>query len=82
MSQHEFYAARAAEAKRDAETATLANVRERCLRSEAAWAEMAARAERGDKMRARLESEKAAAHAAAAEQLQRVEEPRQAESVA
>lgn len=59
MSQHEFYAARAAEAKRDAESATLSNVRERCLRSEAAWAEMASRAERGDKMRARLEAEKA-----------------------
>lgn len=61
MSQHEFYAARAEEARREAEAATLANVRERCLRSYAAWAEMAARAERGDKMRARLEAEKAAA---------------------
>lgn len=65
MSQHEFYAARAAEAKRDAQAATLSNVRDRCLRSEAAWAEMAARAERGDKMRARLEAEKAAANQAA-----------------
>jgi len=72
MSQHEFYAARAAEAKKDAETATLSNVRERCLRSEAAWAEMAARAERGDKMRARLEAEKAAANALAAENLMTV----------
>lgn len=60
MSQHEFYLARAVEAKRDADSATLSNVRERCLRSEAAWADMAARAERGDKMRAKLEAEKAA----------------------
>jgi len=65
MSQHEFYLARAAEARRDAESATLDNVRERCLRSEAAWSSMAARAERGDKMRAKLDAEKAAAVAAA-----------------
>ena len=65
MSQHEFYLARAAEAKRDAEAATLANVRERCLRAEAAWSEMAARADRGDKMRAKLDAEKAAAAVAA-----------------
>jgi hypothetical protein len=61
MSQHEFYLARAQEAKRDADAATLSNVRERCLRSEAAWADMAARAERGDKMRAKLDAEKRAA---------------------
>lgn len=66
MSQLDFYRTRAAEAKRDAEAATLANVRERCLRAEAAWAEMAARADRGDKMRARLEAEKAAANAESA----------------
>lgn len=61
MSQLDFYLARAAEAKRDAEAATLANVRDRCLRAEAAWSEMAARADRGDKMRARLDADKAAA---------------------
>lgn len=61
MSQHEFYLARAEEARRDAEAATLANVRDRCRRSEAAWADMAARAERGDKMRAKLDAEKKAA---------------------
>lgn len=60
MSNHEFYLARAAEAKRDAEAALLSNVKERCLRSEAAWNDMAARAERGDKMRAKLDAEKAA----------------------
>ena len=65
--QHEFYLARAAEAKRDAEAATLANVRERCLRSEAAWLSMAERAERTEKMRAKSEADKAAAAFAAAE---------------
>ncbi|HEV2079245.1 MAG TPA: hypothetical protein VGR19_05035 [Allosphingosinicella sp.] len=65
MSQLDFYLTRAAEAKRDAEAATLANVRERCLRAEAAWSEMAARADRGDKMRAKLDAEKAAAAIAA-----------------
>ena len=63
MSQHEFYLARAAEARRDAEHATLVNVRERCLRAEAAWIEMAARAEKSERMKARLEAEKAAAAA-------------------
>lgn len=65
MSQLDFYLTRAAEAKRDAEAATLANVRERCLRAEAAWSEMAARADRGDKMRAKLDAEKAAVAIAA-----------------
>ena len=59
--QHEFYLARAAEAKREADAATLSNVRDRCLRSEAAWLSMAERAERTEKMRARSEAEKAAA---------------------
>ncbi|MGZ8998686.1 MAG: hypothetical protein ACXW2T_07520 [Allosphingosinicella sp.] len=65
--QHEFYLARAAEAKRDADAATLANVRDRCLRSEAAWRSMAERAERTEKMRAKSEADKAAAAFAAAE---------------
>ena len=65
MSQLDFYLTRAAEAKREAEAATLDNVRERCLRAEAAWSEMAARADRGDKMRAKLEAEKAASAVAA-----------------
>lgn len=38
-----FYLARAAECARDAEQATLNNVRERCLRAEAAWRSTAAR---------------------------------------
>ena len=59
-AQHDFYLARAAEARADADAATLDNVRERCLRSEAAWSEMAARAERGERMREKLIAEKAA----------------------
>lgn len=63
MSQLEFYQTRAAEAKRDAEAATLDNVRDRCLRAEAAWSDMAARAERSEKMRAQLEERKLAERA-------------------
>ena len=63
MTQQEIFLARAAEAKMEAEAATLANVRERCLRSEAAWAGMAARAARTDKLRAKALAEKAAASA-------------------
>ena len=65
MSQHEFYLARAAEARRDADRATLANVRDRCLRAEAAWTKMANRAGESEKIRARTEAEKAAAAAMA-----------------
>lgn len=66
MSQLEFYQTRAAEAKRDADAATLDNVRDRCLRAEAAWSGMAARAERSEKMRAQLEERKQAERAAEA----------------
>ena len=52
---------RAAVARAEAESATLPNVRERCLRAEAAWTEMADRAERTEQMRERLIIEKAAA---------------------
>lgn len=58
MTNQEIYLARAAEARSDAVEATLANVRDRALRSEAAWADMAARAERTDTMRAKLAAEK------------------------
>ena len=60
MSQREFFLARAAEARSEAEAALLDNVRERCLRSEAAWNDMAARANRAERLRARLIAEKAA----------------------
>ena len=62
--QHDFYVARASEARADAEKATLDNVRERCLRAAAAWDAMAARAQRSDTHRAKQEAEKAE-HAAA-----------------
>ena len=46
MSQtFEFYDARAKEAAADAQEATLDRVRERALRSEAAWRQMATRAQ-------------------------------------
>ena len=62
--QHEFYLERAAEARAVAGTATLDNVRDRWLRSEASWTEMALRSERSDKMRAKLIAEKAMERAA------------------
>ena len=59
--QHEFFLARAAEARGDADSADLANVRERCLRAAEAWEGMAARAERTEQSRAKAEAEKAGA---------------------
>lgn len=61
MTDREIYLARAATARAEADAATLDNVRERCLRSEAAWTEMALRAERTERMRATQLAEKAAA---------------------
>ena len=46
------YLTRAEEARAQADAATLENVRERCLRSEAAWREMADRVTLTEKMRA------------------------------
>jgi hypothetical protein len=63
MTDKETYLARAAEARAQADAATLDNVRERCLRSEAAWSEMAARAERTERMRQTLLADKAKAAA-------------------
>lgn len=60
-AQAAFFHARAAEARADADKATLDNVRERCLRAEAAWVAMAVRADRSDKARDRLAEEKRAA---------------------
>ena len=56
-TQYQFYLDRAAEARAGA--ATLDNVRDRWLRAEATWSEMAARSERGEKMRDKLIAEKA-----------------------
>ena len=59
-SQLDFYRARADQARAEADAATLSHVRERCLRSEAAWLQLAGRAERAEDMRARLAAEKEA----------------------
>ena len=55
----EFYLARAAECAREAEVTALANVRERCLRSEEAWLFMANRLRKGERMRDEAAAEKA-----------------------
>lgn len=55
-----FYLERAAEAGRDAEAATLDNVRDRCRRAEAAWLDMARRAERAQTGRQESEAAKRA----------------------
>ena len=60
-TQHEFYTTRAAEARADADAATLDNVRDRCLRAATAWEAMAARAHRSDTFRAKQAAEKEAA---------------------
>lgn len=61
----EMYLARAEAARVEADQATLDNVRDRCLRAEAAWRDMAARAELTQKMRARtLEAKQAQGEAA------------------
>lgn len=52
MTPLEFYRSQAVKAQDDAAAATLANVRERCLRAAAAWVSMAERIETTDRMRA------------------------------
>jgi hypothetical protein len=47
----ELYLARAADAAQQAEETNLANVKESCLRSEAAWRSMAERAIRAENIR-------------------------------
>lgn len=58
MAQHLTYRDHAAQAHADAEAATLDNVRDRCLRAEAAWLAMAERQERTDRARAEREGPK------------------------
>lgn len=60
MSEVQFYRTRAAQCRAEADAATLDNVRERCLRAEAAWVAMAERGERTDQMRADRDAAKAA----------------------
>ena len=58
--QRDFFIARAAEARRDADAATLSNVRERCLRAAEAWDAMADRALRSERHREADAARKAA----------------------
>lgn len=60
-SNLDFLRARAAQAHADAEEATLGHVRDRCLRSEAAWQALADRAERSERLRVEEAERKAAA---------------------
>jgi hypothetical protein len=68
MKDIDNYRRLAAQARTEADAATLDNVRERCLRAEAAWIIMAERAERSERLRNAHEVAKAheAAKAAAA----------------
>lgn len=50
-SNRSFYLARVDQARAEAEQATLDHVRDRCLRSEAAWQALADRAERSEKLK-------------------------------
>jgi hypothetical protein len=52
MTSHQMYADRAAECRREADAATLANVRDRCLGSALAWENMAHRAQQTETYRA------------------------------
>ncbi len=58
-SNLDFFLARAAQAREEAEAATLDHVRERCRRSEAAWTALADRAAHTARMRASDEKRKA-----------------------
>ena len=60
-NQLDFYRARADQARAEGEAATLTHVRERCLRSEAAWTALADRAERNERQRAAEAERKAEA---------------------
>ena len=51
-TQLQFYRARADQARADADAATLGHVRERCLRSLAAWEALASRAAKSEEFRA------------------------------
>ena len=61
ISQLQFFRARADQARAEADAATLSHVRERCLRSGAAWEALADKAARAEEMREKLANEKAAA---------------------
>ncbi len=54
----DFYLSRADQSAEDARNTDLPNVRERCLRAEAAWREMADRLHRNEALRERPAAEK------------------------
>ena len=60
LKDRDLFLLRAEQARSEADQATLEYVRERCRRAEAAWMEMAARADRTEKMRATQIAAKAA----------------------
>ena len=62
-SNLEFFLARAAQARAEAEEATLDHVRERCRRSEAAWQALADKAKRSERLREEERERKAEAAA-------------------
>ena len=66
-AQLEFYLARAEQARAEADAATLDHVRERCLRSQAAWTALADRAERSERLRVEEAQRKAEQARAAVE---------------
>lgn len=56
MRESQVYMERAEACRAEAEAATLANVRERCLRAEQAWASMAERSRRTEMAKAAREN--------------------------
>ena len=81
---HPDYRALAANARSEADAATLANVRDRCLRSEAGFLAMAERQDLADRNRARREAAAAALaeENAATEQAEETTLPEQASASA
>ncbi len=65
-SNLQFFLTRAAEARTEAEAATLDHVRDRCRRSEAAWTVLADKARRSERLRME-EAERKAGQAQAIE---------------
>ena len=59
LAHHAYCLDRAANARADAESATLHNVRERSRRSERTWMEMAARAADHEELRGKINAQKA-----------------------
>lgn len=64
-SNLEFFLARAAQARDEGEAATLAHVRERCRRSEAAWTALADKAQLSERLRLEEQQRKSESAASA-----------------